>query len=175
MFTTFLIVAALLSFGAAWFIPAKVAKSDTLWKTVPREKNIGIVFAFLALTYGAYHGRFMLEGSLESLRPYVWVVLPIVTVCVYLYLDFILARAIGGLLLLAGVYFPHEAFSNYVEFRAFLSLNCYILGTIGLFFIGMPWLFRNLLEKVKDHALTAKALTVYMAISGLIFLTFAIL
>lgn len=173
MYTLFLIIAAALSFGAGWFVLAKLAKSEILWKTIPREKNVGIVLAFLALTYGAYHGRFMLEGPLEHLRTYVWVALPIVTVCVFLYLDYILARAIGAVLLLAGVYFPHEAYTAGVELRPLLSLNCYILGTLGLFYIGMPWTFRNLLEKMKDNAATAKALSFYMIVSGIIFLTFA--
>lgn len=172
MYTFLLIFAALLSFGSAWFLYCRVAESETVWKTVPREKYIGIVMAVLALIYGAYHGRYMLEGPLESFRPYVWVLLPVVSVCVFLYLDFIFARAFGAFLLLAGIYFPHAAFSNYVEWRVILSLNCYVLGTTGLFFIGMPWLFRNLLEKAKNDRRICMAATLYLIFSGIIFLTF---
>ena len=163
-----LVVGAVLLFSS-WFVFTKVSKSETLWKTIPRERKVGGVLAAIALSYSAFHGRYMLEGGLEPYRIYVWILLPIVTVMVYLFLDFVFTRSLGGVLIVMAVHLTHEAFIDHLAFRPLFSLNCYILGTVGLFLVGTPWRFRDLLDRVRNNSTFATGFSVYLLISGLIF------
>ncbi len=158
-----------------WFVYTRIANLETLWKAVPRERNIGGILAFIALTYSAYHGRYMLEGGLEYLRVYVWVLLPIVTVLVYLFLDYVFARSLGGVLVITAVHLTHEAFSQHLPLRAIFSLDCYLLGTARLFIIGMPWLLRDLLDQVRKNKKVALGFSTYLVVSGLFFIVASML
>lgn len=160
---------------SSWFIFSKISKSDTLWKSVPRERKLGGVLAFIALAYSAYHGRYMLENGLEYLRVYVWVALPIVTIMVYLFLDYVFARALGGFLVVAAVQLTHQAFIEQIILRPLFSLNFYIVGTIGLFLIGMPWILRNQLERCKNSSTVAYSTSLSLLISGSLFIIASLL
>ncbi len=150
-------------------------KKNELWRSLPREKNVATVISLFVFFYAAWHGRYMLEGPMEHLQVYVWVVYPVVILLFYFFLDFQFARILGGALVILATHLNHEALVVYIiDFKWLLGLNNILLGTIGLFFIGMPWLFRNMLQKAEDNSGFKRLLLSYLTFVALLLISFSL-
>lgn len=168
-----LLLVALLSGLGLYF--SKGLKSKNSWKWLPREKNLAMALLIPALAYGAFYGRYMLEGSLASYRSYIWILLPIVVACCYFFLDFIFARSLGGVLLVLAIELLGEGFIVNLPFRFIFSTLVMIYGILGLVLIGMPWSFRNLLQKVNQSAVYRRNTNLFLGCSVVVFLLFLVL
>lgn len=112
---------------------------------LPRARYPGLVLGVLCLVWSAYHGCLMLEGGLAPYRKVVWALVPVCTVLCYRYLDYLLARALGALLVLCSASLLHGGFAQAVALRPLYSVACYAVGVLGMAFIAVPWRFRDLL------------------------------
>jgi hypothetical protein len=166
-----LMLAVLIGFG---LYLRKGLRTVDAWKWLPREKNFGMVFLIFSLSYGAYYGRFMLEGGLSTYRPMVWILLPIVVLCCYFFLDFVFARALGGVLLVLSIELLGEGFIINLPHRALFSAVTIAYGVLGLFLIGMPWLFRDFLEKVNGSNRFRSQAIFFIGMSVVFFLLFLV-
>ena len=102
----------------------------------------------LCLIWAASLAAPLLEGSLEKYRSALpWIVVTL-SVSSFLLLDYLFARATGGLILLAVNSLLHGAFVAHVPARPAFSFICYVLGTYALFMLGAPYRFRDLLERM---------------------------
>ena len=117
-----------------------------LWKTLPRERIAGTVLALAALAFAAWQSEIMLEGGLLKLRPYIWALVPILTVLSFFYLDFLLTRAVAGVLMLLVPQLLHGAFVAHLPQRPVFSAICYLTAMLGAIMMAAPWRFRDLLE-----------------------------
>ncbi|MCK5834703.1 MAG: hypothetical protein KAG98_03085 [Lentisphaeria bacterium] len=167
-----LMIAVLVGLGLYF---SKGLKTENTWKWLPREKNFGMALLIPALAYGAFYGRYMLEGGLETYRPYIWIVLPIVAACCYFFLDYIFARSLGGVLLVLAIELLGEGFIVNLPLRFIFSTLVMVYGILGLTFIGMPWVFRNLLQKVNQSVVYRRNAIWFMGFSVVFFLLFLVL
>lgn len=111
----------------------------------------------------------MLEGPLASLHPIVWLLVPIVSILAFFFLDYLFSRSLGGFFVLMSNELIRQAFSHSTTMRPLYSLVCLLLGVAGLFLIGTPWRLRDTLE------LAAKEKKAAISISGALLFCSAIL
>jgi hypothetical protein len=76
-----------------------------------------------------------------------WIVVAL-SLSSFFLLDYLFARAMGGLILLAVNSLLHGAFVAHMPARPVFSFICYVLGTYALFMLGSPYRFRDLLERM---------------------------
>lgn len=168
------VMIGLLSTFAVYFIKVlKVKKGQ--WRTLPREKYIGIAMMALVFVYAAYHGRFMLEGGLATYRPYVWFLIPIATALAYFFLDFIFTRALGGILVVLTLEILSSGYIINLPYRGLFSAHALIYGIIGLVLIGLPWKFRNFVQKACEQDLFRRVSGGLLMSSALFYFLFLIL
>lgn len=144
-FLVSLVLAAGLAFLAGSFhlLPQNSALQEKM-PTWPRKPILpGCVIGVVALVWSAYHGCLMLEGPLEKLHPYVWILVPVSTILCILYLDYLNARAFGGFVTLAANFLIAQAFIHNIPCRGFYSSICLLIGVAGLVAIGLPWRIRD--------------------------------
>ncbi len=136
-----------LAAGLLGIVPAR--KPD-LWRTVPRDRVAGAVIGVLCLVWSALLVQPLLQDALPGLARLLWIIVIVVSVGSILYLDYLFTRAMGGLLLLSTTHIMREAFIHHAPARWLLSIACYVLAIAGMFMIGSPWRFRDLLKLVAE-------------------------
>lgn len=133
-----------LSFAAT----AAVRKSPSAAQKLPRMRAVGLLLGAAVLTWCAGEGALMLPSSWAILA---WVLLPVTIVSSWLFLDFPLARSIGGLLVLLANYAIQHCFAYYCAWRGFYTVIALAWGIAGLALIAWPWRLRDLLEWSSKH------------------------
>jgi len=170
-FLSSLIFTLILSFVGYVFLRG-AAHNPGRWKTLHRDKKIGIVLAFICLAWSAYHGMQLLEDPQSTLRRLLPILVVVISVGVYFLIDYIFTRAFGGLLLLTTNFLLYAAWSDAIVLRPVFSLVCYIFAIAGMFMVGQPWRFRDLLFKAIDNPPFGRkvALTIWSLCSVLLIL-----
>ncbi len=148
-------------------------RNPNLWKTLPRERMGATVLALVALAFAAWQSDIMLEGDLLKLHPYIWALVPILTVLSFLYLDFLLTRAVAGVLMLLMPQLLHGAFVAHLPQRPAFSAICYLTAILGAVMMAAPWRFRDLLELAAAKPVWRKTTAAACAFLALTFLVSA--
>ncbi len=151
------------------------AHHPELWRRLPRDRHLGIVVAVACLVWSAYYAVPMLEGGMARYQPIIKILVPVVAVLAYFYLNFLLARATGGLLMLAATVMLHQAFVVRLPFRPLFSLICYAIALAGMIALAAPWHGRDLLRLATLSNRWRTALTGFSAGIALALAVFAIL
>ncbi|MFA6815805.1 MAG: hypothetical protein WCS73_05870 [Lentisphaeria bacterium] len=112
----------------------------------------------------------MLEGDLAKYRVAIWILVPLGTIGGYFWLDYLFARSLGGIIVLTVNYLLHAAFIQQTFFRCGYSFICLIWGVIGLYLIGAPWYWRELMEKAVKNKKLATGVVIFCVISALCFI-----
>ncbi len=140
-------------------------------KNAPRlarePRLVGELVGAGCLVWGAYYGVQMLEGDLEKFRIAVWCLVPIVIGLSYFFVDYLNARALGGLLALCANHLINGAFVFDVPLRGFYSILCLMLGVFGLIGIGLPWRYRDLIDISGRNAAVGKTCLAVFGIIGI--------
>lgn len=142
-----LALVVLLLGGLLWRMPDLPA----VWGSrIARHRAGGALLGLVCLVWSAHYGIIMLEGDLSRFHYLVKLAVPVAALLCYFYLDYLLARALGGFMILAANYLLHAAFAAAVPGRSWYSLVCLCLGVAGLFLVGTPWRLRQLLEAARQ-------------------------
>ena len=120
-----------------------------LWKTLPRQRIAGVVMAFICLLWAADYAFPMFEGQLENFKSVLKILIPVLAVLSFFFLNFLFTRALGGLLLLSMSHLLHQAFVAQLPMRGFFAVLCYSIIVAGILCLAVPWHFRDLMEKTK--------------------------
>ena len=171
---TSLIFGLLMAALAVVFGAAAGRRAD-LWRSLPRERAVGMILGVVCLVWAAYYVLPMLEGGLTRFRPAVKIAVPVVAILSYFYLDFILTRAIGGVTVLLTSHLLHRAFVERVPVRPLFSVVCFAVALVGLVLIGSPWRFRDALERACRHASWRRGLGAGLGGMALFYVLFALL
>jgi len=116
----------------------------------------------------------MLEGGLVRYRIVVVLIVPVVAVLSYFHLDYLLTRALGGLLLLILNHLLHAAFVAQIPMRPLFSSICYATSLAGFFMVGAPWRLRDLLERAAGSRELRRGIGVAFGVLGVTFVVFAV-
>jgi hypothetical protein len=133
---------------AAVFFIVMLPRKAELWKRVPRERIVGGILGATCLIWAACLAAPLLEGSLERFRGALPFIVVGLSLSSFFLLDYLFARAAGGIILLAVNSLLHGAFVAHMPARPLFSFICYVLGTYALFMLGSPYRFRDLLERM---------------------------
>jgi uncharacterized membrane protein YfcA len=128
---------------------------------LPRNRLLGVILAGAGFFWCVFHSKPLLAPSMHVY------LIPAAMLCTwlaYLFLDFLFARAFGGMLILLAHYFLHESFAFKTPDKPFLSLLCFIMGTYGIFLCGKPHLLRDMIRHI------SKSLAWKYSMSGLLLL-----
>ena len=138
-------------------------------RRLPRERTFGTIIGLVCLVWSAWHGCQMLEGGLEKFQVIVWLLVPTGAIACWFWLDYLLARSLGGLLILTVNILLHEAFVHAVPCRSLFSLFAVLWGVLGMFLLGAPWRWRQLLETTAKNRKLAWGISAACLASTLIF------
>lgn len=128
-------------------------------KRAPRDKTLGIVLLSVDLVLALVQMAAMDMGEFEKIRRIALVLLPVVYVLMILYVDeFLTARALGILLLLAATPVLNAAFLELPVTRLLLPALAYVWIVAGMFWVGMPYLLRDQINWVTASESRWKAL-----------------
>ena len=90
-------------------------KGGDWWKKVPRERNIGTAVGLVALIWAARIALPMLEGGLSKLKPILVPGAVVLGISCWFLLEYVMARALGGLLILMSALLLHQAFADHAS------------------------------------------------------------
>lgn len=147
MFTFIALSFCALLAGLLALVTVGVRQCPDLWRRLPRERWLGTFLAMLCLAWAAWHAVPMLEGGLARFRIVVVALVPIITVLSFGKLNYLFARALGGLCLLLLTYMLHLAFTIQLPARVVFAAGCYLLLVVAMWQVAAPWYFRDALRK----------------------------
>lgn len=121
--------------------PASLEK----WEKLPRNILFGVIVAALDLAWCVPYSKPIAPDFMVN-----WLI-PIAVVSLWLsyqFLDYLFSRAFGGFLILFAHYMLYASFTYRAPGKPFLSLLCFVLGTLGIFLCGKPHLMRDMIRKI---------------------------
>lgn len=169
------LIFSLLPLGLAVLFGLGTAKKPEIHRFLPREKNLGIAIGLVCLAWSAWYVLPLLEGGLARFQPLVKLLVPVVTVLAYFFLNFIFTRALGGIMMLTATYMLHAAFVHHLPLRPVFSILCYLIAVAGMIILALPWRFRDLLQTSSENTGWRKSLTIACGAVGGLLIIFAFL
>lgn len=119
-------------------------KAMKLAREFPRNRVAGIVLLTICLLWSLFLVSCMDMGEFFTWRTRILVLLPVSFLLVVLYVpEFLAVRALGSFLLLAAMPVLSAAFLQPQLSRLLLPILAYAWIMSGMFFVGMPYLFRD--------------------------------
>ena len=113
-------------------------------KQMPRNKNIGVAILAIDAVWAWILVTRMDLGEFANIRRMLQLLVPVTFILVINFVDeFLSVRAIGVLLLLAATPILNAAFLEAPASRLFLPVLAYVWITLGLFWVGMPYVMRD--------------------------------
>ncbi|MCP3964968.1 MAG: hypothetical protein GY750_10800 [Lentisphaerae bacterium] len=140
-----LLAAGIVAGFVVWFSLQVKESNISRWESLPRNKYAGVVLGFLCLLW-----------CIPQAQPIVWSwmlpwLFPLAiafAVIGFFFLDYLFARAVGGLFILTAYYMLHGSFTYHTAHGAVFAVMCWIIGISGLFFSGRPYLLRDVIRKI---------------------------
>lgn len=152
------------------------AQVQAIAKDFPRNRTWGVVLLAVGMFWTLFLFSCMDMADFFSFRQYLLMGLPIACVLVAIYVpEFLAVRALGALMLLAASPVLHAAFLQPQTSRLLLPVLAYVWVIAGMFFVGMPFLMRDLVEWVTARQSRWKAAMLAGAAYGAAMLVAAIL
>ncbi|OGV63891.1 MAG: hypothetical protein A2498_05855 [Lentisphaerae bacterium RIFOXYC12_FULL_60_16] len=139
-----LAVASLVAGTLAFAVPVRVQG----WlRAFPRSRSAGVVLSLAALLGAAVELHRMPMGMLESWKPSLLVLIPLVFILVVVFMDDLLApRALGGILALAATPILETVRWHPSSGRLVLVVLAYLMAGIGCYWMLSPYGFRKMVE-----------------------------
>lgn len=129
-------------------------------KTIHREKKAGSLISALALVWAGVQGYELLGQDFPAISSVIPILIPALIVGVYFLMDYIFTRAVGGLMILLICDLFYQGQFEEMPARFLFSLIGYTLAIAGMYMIGQPWRFRDLLFKSIENKDFGKKLAV---------------
>lgn len=149
--------------GSFYLLPRR----PELWRSLPRERLAGSVLGLGCLVWSAVLVSPLLEGELGRLRPLLPVIVAVVAVGAFFYLDYLFTRALAGFVLLYSNLLMHQAFMIRAPVRPVLSAICYAGGIVALLLIAYPYLLRDFLQRGSQDRRVARGTAAALFMAGL--------
>lgn len=129
-------------------------------KTIHREKKIGSIISALALVWAGVQGYELLGQDFPAISSVIPILVPALIVGVFFLMDYIFTRAIGGLMILLICDLFYQGQTGEMPARFLFSIIGYSLAIVGMYMIGQPWRFRDLVFKSIENKAFGKKLAI---------------
>ncbi len=141
---------------------------------LPRSRLLGVVLLTAAFIWSFWLLSTMEMGEFSGFRRPLQIALPIGYLLVLRFVDeFLAARALGMLFLLAAEPLLNAAFLRYESSRLLVTVFAYILIVKGLVWVTMPYLFRDAINWAARSAGRWISLHAVALVYGAVLLVFA--
>ena len=138
-------VLLILSVSAIFFLCSN--EKYSFLKTIHREKKVGSIISALALVWAGTQGYELLGQDFPAISSIIPILVPALIVGVFFLMDYIFTRAVGGLMILLICDLFYQGQIEDMPARFLFSIIGYSLAIAGMYMIGQPWRFRDLLFK----------------------------
>lgn len=145
---------------AFWFFRLNDKNLESREK-MPRNTVFGAIITIIAIIWCIPQAKPVVPPGFQHLIMPAAVISGVLAIA---FLDYLFSRALGGLLILLAHYLLHDSFTFHTPLSPLFALFCFVIGTVGIFFAGKPYLMRDLIRK------SAKEKKLRFAVSG--FFTF---
>jgi hypothetical protein len=157
----------------AWVSGVVVPRRAKLASLIPRDRIVGSTLMFAAVAWLAFAAIEMIGLDAESkLRLVILLLVPLLTVLFASTLDFLVSRALGGLLLLTCARLVDLAFYTELPVRPLFSAVCYLVLVCGFVLVIAPWKLRDLLEQCAVKPAWRWGTAVPALLAGVFFLVY---
>ncbi len=112
---------------------------------LPRHRLAGAILGMAALIWCIPHAAVVAPGFL---LPWLWPLAIVVPVVSYFVLDYLTARACGGLAILYGYQVVHTAFEMHTPGASVLAVFSWLLGMEGIWISARPCVVRDWIRAV---------------------------
>ena len=143
-------------------------KAPALATRIPRLRLPGALLGTALLAYCAYEGALMLPGTRWG--QLFWALVPVTAFLCWYFMDFLMARALGGLLVIIANFLIQNAFGAYCGCRPLYASVALAWGVAGTLLIAWPWWFRDVLTACSRHLAWRIALLLVSVFSCIVFL-----
>lgn len=114
----------------------RVAKLEKL----TRERWSGMVMGWIALTMCVPHTEVIAPAFL---LPLLWPLAVVIPVLCFFYIDYCMARAFAGLLIIYAYDLVHSAYELKIPFAAVVTVAAWLIGIAGIWISGKPCALRD--------------------------------
>ena len=156
--TSSVFVLLLLSVSAIFLLCSN--EKYSFLKTIHREKKIGSLISGLALVWAGVQGYELLGQDFPAISSVIPILIPALIVGVFFLMDYIFTRAVGGLMILLICDLFYQGQAEEMPARFLFSIIGYVLAVAGMYMIGQPWRFRDLLFKSIENKQFGKKMAV---------------
>lgn len=157
------------------FFAISVAKisAETLdsYRKLCRNQRIGVMLGFPLLCWCVPHTQAIIFSWAE---PYLWYAAIVLAVLSYFYLDYLFARALGGLFIIGAYCLVNWGYEFQAAGAIFLSIVSWLWGIIGIFISGKPSYLRDYFTKCAEDKKLKNISYAFFAASAVIFMISAI-
>lgn len=169
------IVTGLLLVALHGYALAAPAPTQAFLRSLPRSRVWGGILLAISAVWAFWLVRTMDLGEFGRLRPAFTVAVPVGAVLAWTYVEeFLAVRALGILMLLAADPLLEAAFLRPEVSRLLLVCLAYAWIFAGLFFVGMPYLLRDLITWAIARQRHFRPLAIAGVVYGLALLVCAI-
>lgn len=109
-----------------------------------RNRIAGTILGFPLVCWCVPHAQAIIFAWAE---PYLWYIAVILSVLCYFYLDYLFARALGGLFIIGAYCFVHWFYEYQITGGAVFSIIAWLWGIGGIFISGKPSLLRDFFRR----------------------------
>jgi len=180
------VVLALILIGISAFFLAKPETAQRFLKKFPRNHNLGQILLGIGLAWfwlliapdglGILSSLRMELGEFDNAKPMLRILTPIAFVAVCFSIkEFLSVRALGLLGLMAAAPLLESAFLKDPTTRLLIPIFAYALLIKSMFWVGMPYLFRDAVTWLTDNPARFKAAAIANLAYGIAILACALL
>jgi len=161
------ILLSLILLGGAALFGVGLQRNPEIWRSLPREKTIGIALGIIALGWTVHIVTPLLEGKLANLQPFLYPLAVAIAIGSYMELEYLFTRSMAGILLLMTPAAMHEAFVDHAPGRIVTSAICYLVGFIAIWFMASPYRFRDWLKAASERPQIRATSAAFLGIMGI--------
>ena len=157
------------------FALLRAGQAMKMAKEFPRNLMWGRVLMIAAAAWGFFLVMHMDMGDFSRWRQRLQITVPVTVLLMIIYVpEFLAVRALGTVLLLAASPVLHAAFLQPQISRLLLPILAYAWIIAGMYFVGMPYLLRDLINWLTDKPSRWKAASFAGVAYGALILVMAI-
>lgn len=135
----------IISFLIAWGHFLIKENNLKLWERLTRNRNLALPLVFCALLWCIPHAKAV---AWDWLAPWMFGLVILFTILSYVYMEYLPARALGGIFILYGCYVAQESYAWHTPGAGWLMILTWTIAIVGMFIAAKPHLLRDYFRKV---------------------------
>lgn len=141
-------------------------KNLSRFESVPRNRLFGLLTGWFALAWCVPHAQAVAPGFL---LPLLWPLVVLVPIASFFCLDYMTARAVGGLLVIFSYEALHRSFALDLPLAGVIAVLSWLLGGCGVWISGIPYHFRDAIRLAAGKKKWRYCFGIPLIVSALVF------